>query len=264
MKKVFFFDIDGTLLPHGNEKDVDAKTIYALNCLKAAGHDVVIATGKSEAMIQKTVKSIGATNHITMNGAQVVVDNEVKHIEKMSIQTLERIKSVAREYGLMLGCQTRDEYYLVDINYNYQIAEQILSKVSLDVPPVKADFNPADTISQLWFLGKHDSLDLDAPVIDGHKLLKWHPEGVDIVIDYVSKAFAIEKYLELQYPNTKVETYAFGDGQNDIEMLECVDIGIAMANGVDELKKVAKHTTDSCENLGVYNYLVASGLVEEM
>lgn len=263
MKKVFFFDIDGTLLPHGNKKGVDPKTVYALNCLKEAGHDVVLATGKSESMIPENIKSLGANTHITMNGAQIVINNQVKHVEQVTKTSLEQLKLVAQEHNLMLGCQTRDEYYIVDINFDHNQAAEVLSVVSLDVPTVKADFGPNDIINQLWFLGDHSSLDFDQPVIAGHKLLKWNDKGCDIVIDYVSKAFAIEKYLELVYPDVEVETYAFGDGNNDIEMLQIVTNGIAMGNAVDNLKAVAKEVTDSCEDLGVYNYLLKNQLIEE-
>lgn len=262
MKKVFFFDVDGTLLPHGNQKGVDPKTIYALNFLKEAGCDVVIATGKSESMIADQIKAIKAANHITMNGAQIVIDNEVRHVERVERETLEELKEIARRHGLMLGCQTREEYYIVDINFDYQKADEVLSKVSLTVPAVKPDFAQEDTISQLWFLGNHSSLDFDRPITPGQKLIKWHDQGCDVVIDYVSKAFAIEKYLEMVYPNTEVETYAFGDGNNDIEMLKLVDVGVAMGNAVDGLKAVATDVTDSCEDLGVYNYLLKNKLIE--
>lgn len=263
MKKVFFFDIDGTLLPHGNQKGVDPKTIYALNFLKEAGHDVVLATGKSESMIPDSIKELSSNNHITMNGAQVVIDNQVKHVERMSRETLESLKQIARENNLMLGCQTRKEYYIVDINFDHQKAEQILNVVSLDVPAVKVDFAEEDVISQLWFLGDPSNLDFDAPIIDGHRLLRWNQDGCDVVIDYVSKAFAIEKYLDLVYPDMQVETYAFGDGQNDIEMLNMVTNGIAMGNAVDSLKAIANEVTDSCEDLGVYNYLLKNKFIEE-
>ncbi len=262
MKKVFFFDIDGTLLPHGNEKGVDPKTVYALNCLKEAGHDVVLATGKSESMIPDNIKSLGANTHITMNGAQIVINNEVRHVEQVSRDSLEKLKDIARQNGLMLGCQKRDEYYIVDINFNLEKASEVLSVVSLDVPDVRADFAKTDLISQLWFLGDHSNLDFNQPIIDGHKLLKWNDQGCDIVIDYVSKAFAIEKYLDIVYPNTEVETYAFGDGNNDIEMLQLVTNGVAMGNAVDNLKNVADEVTDTCENLGVYKYLLNKGLIE--
>lgn len=263
MKKVFFFDVDGTLLPAGNEKGVDEKTIYALNYLKDNGHDVVFATGKSEQMIADQLAATGINSHITMNGAQIVVDGEVKHVEQVGQSTLEQLKLIAKQNDLMIGCQTRFKYYMLDINFNPDLAEDVLSAVSLDVPEIFEDFNNDDVISQLWFLGDHSALDFTQPIVPGQKLLKWHNNGCDIVIDYVSKAFAIEKYLELVYPDTEVETYAFGDGNNDIEMFELVDNGIAMGNAVEPLKAVATHITDSCEDLGVYNYLLEKKFIEE-
>lgn len=263
MKKVFFFDVDGTLLPHGNQKGVDPKTIYALNYLKAKGHDVVLATGKSESMIESQIAAIGATNHITMNGAQIVIDNQVKHVEQVSRDTLEQLKKIAVEHNLMLGGQTRSEYYVVDINADIELGANVLNEVSLDFPQVKPDFAEDDIISQLWFLGDHSKLDFEKPIVPGHRLLKWHGNGCDIVIDYVSKAFAIEKYLELVYPNVEVETFAFGDGHNDLEMIEVVDHGIAMGNSVEVLKQAATEVTESCENLGVYKYLLKNGYIEE-
>lgn len=262
MKKVFFFDVDGTLLPHGNEKGVDPKTIYALNCLKEEGHDVVIATGKAEVMIEDQINAIGATNHITMNGAQVVINNEVRHLDKLSRSTIEELKQIAHDNNLMLGCQTRDEYYLVDIHYDRDLAEEILSAVSLDVPVVKEDFAIDQAISQMWFLGDHSNLDFNQEITPGHRLLKWHPMGCDIVIEGVTKASAIRKYLEIMYPDTEVKTYAFGDGNNDLEMIEYVDVGVAMGNGVDVLKQAANVVTDSCEDLGVYNFLKENGYIE--
>ncbi len=264
MKKVFFFDVDGTLLPHGNEKGVDVKTIYALNALKANGHDVVIATGKSEQMAKAQIDAIGANSHITMNGAHIVVDNKVMHVDRFDQETLDQLTAIAAENNLMLGCQTRDEYYIIDVNYDQELAKSVLKNVSLDLPPVYPQFKPDSVIGQLWFIGEVDKLDFDCEIVPGHRLLRWHNQGCDIVINNVSKASAIAKYKEHVYPNQEVFTYAFGDGNNDIEMLTDVNVGVAMDNGVNALKAVADEITDSCEDLGVYNYLVKNNYIEEM
>ena len=41
------------------------------------------------------------------------------------------------------------------------------------------------------------------------------------------------------------EVMAFGDSENDLEMLSGVGIGVAMGNGEDELKDQATHVTDT-------------------
>ena len=54
---------------------------------------------------------------------------------------------------------------------------------------------------------------------------------------------------------------AFGDGNNDIEMLEAVGIGVAMANASDELKNVADEICGDVSEDGVYHYCVEQGLI---
>ena len=47
------------------------------------------------------------------------------------------------------------------------------------------------------------------------------------------------------------QSYAFGDGKNDIEMLSTVGCGIAMGNASDEVKSYAHQVTDSVLEDGV-------------
>jgi len=65
-----------------------------------------------------------------------------------------------------------------------------------------------------------------------------------------SKASGILKVLEfLEIPLEN--SYAFGDGKNDIEMLSTVGLGIAMGNADDHVKSYAKRVTDTVQNDGV-------------
>jgi hydroxymethylpyrimidine pyrophosphatase-like HAD family hydrolase len=51
------------------------------------------------------------------------------------------------------------------------------------------------------------------------------------------------------------DVYAFGDGLNDIEMLEAVGTGIAMGNGTAEAKRHANIITTDVDNNGIWNGL---------
>ena len=59
----------------------------------------------------------------------------------------------------------------------------------------------------------------------------------------------------------KEETLAFGDGNNDLEMIKHVGVGVAMGNGSEALKDVADMVTDSVDEDGVWNALKKLGLV---
>jgi hydroxymethylpyrimidine pyrophosphatase-like HAD family hydrolase len=48
---------------------------------------------------------------------------------------------------------------------------------------------------------------------------------------------------------------AFGDNENDIEMLQFAGTGVAMGNSPDHVKMEANMVTDSNDNDGIYNVL---------
>lgn len=52
------------------------------------------------------------------------------------------------------------------------------------------------------------------------------------------------------------ETMAFGDGQNDIDMFQFVELAIAMGNASDEVKQYANDVTDDIDEDGIMNALI--------
>ncbi len=64
--------------------------------------------------------------------------------------------------------------------------------------------------------------------------VSWH-NTFDICADEVSKASAIERYAK-KNGIAQSEIICFGDNYNDIDMLQYAGLGIAMENGVKELK----------------------------
>ena len=59
------------------------------------------------------------------------------------------------------------------------------------------------------------------------------------------------KYVA-EYLNIPVEaTMAFGDGLNDLSMIQTAGIGVAMGNACRELLEIADHVTTDCDHDGV-------------
>ena len=79
---------------------------------------------------------------------------------------------------------------------------------------------------------------------------RWYPTFCDITPKGGTKAKGIEAFLSY-YNFTNKECMAFGDGGNDIPMLNAVGIGIAMKDGNDELKEIADYITDSIDEDGI-------------
>ena len=75
MKKLVFFDIDGTLLPDG-EKEIRKEVIEDINKIKEEA-EVFICTGRGYGQAKRYIDALGIENYITSNGQEVCYQGEI-------------------------------------------------------------------------------------------------------------------------------------------------------------------------------------------
>ena len=92
------------------------------------------------------------------------------------------------------------------------------------------------------------------------RITAWWDRAVDIIPADSGKGTAVAKILEY-YHLDKSQAMAFGDGNNDLEMLQAVGHGIAMGNGSSELKEIAEDVCGHVAEDGIYHYCVEKGLI---
>ncbi len=260
MKKVFFFDIDDTLLPKGKNLGVSENNKLAIKKLKENGHDVYIASGKSIGMCKKIYETIDTYSSVTSNGSVVNLNNEVVYqrpITKDDIKVL--ADHIATLEGSFLGGQGNEHAYVICNDDQFYQDHIVRIYKSLDVEiPIKCEEFPED-IFQLWLLG---NINVDLSFLgDKYDSFVWDEMGLDIVYKGTSKALGINYLLDNVYKDQEIETYAFGDGLNDIAMFELVDHSVAVSNAHEKLKTVAEDITDNGENDGIYKYLTTKGII---
>lgn len=88
------------------------------------------------------------------------------------------------------------------------------------------------------------------------KVTRWNNYVVDIIASSGGKISGIKEYLRKNNIKRE-ETMAFGDGENDIDMLKYVHIGVAMGNADDYVKENADYITDSVDNNDIRKALLA-------
>ena len=59
----------------------------------------------------------------------------------------------------------------------------------------------------------------------------------------------------------EADAVAFGDGNNDVDMMEAAGLGIAMGNGSVDCKAAADYVTADIDDDGIYRALKHFGLV---
>lgn len=92
------------------------------------------------------------------------------------------------------------------------------------------------------------------------QITAWWDKAVDIIPLSCGKGNAVRAVLA-HYGFSKSEAIAFGDGRNDIEMLEAVGTGVAMGNALEEVKARAAVRCRSVEEDGVYHYCLENHLI---
>ena len=70
----------------------------------------------------------------------------------------------------------------------------------------------------------------------------------------IDKAASLRMLIE-QLGIKQEEVISFGDGYNDLSLIEFAGMGVAMANAVDEVKQRANYITLSNDEEGIYECL---------
>ena len=110
------------------------------------------------------------------------------------------------------------------------------------------DINKVCLVHSASFFDKNlDNLKAD---LKDYDVLLVGPEWLEIMPKGVSKASALDKIArKLGY--TMENVMAFGDAENDVEMLAKAGIGVAMGNAMDTAKAAANVVTKTNDENGI-------------
>ena len=80
------------------------------------------------------------------------------------------------------------------------------------------------------------------------------PFFIEVMAQGIDKAASLQMLIE-QLGIKQEEVISFGDGYNDLSLIEFAGMGVAMANAVDEVKQRANYITLSNDEEGIYECL---------
>ena len=243
--KIIFFDIDGTLL-RLRAKELSEKTVEALNRLKANGIRLCIATGRTPVSLPH------------FNGSLCYNDTETIFSNPISPDDVQKLIRNADSLGRPVSVATKSRLaangFDIDLSDYYSIAHLQLT--------VAKDFEQVsnEEVYQLLLGCRETDYSAILKDVDGAKIAAWWDRAVDIIPANGGKGIGIQKVLEY-YHLDKSEALAFGDGNNDIEMLLSVGTGVAMGNASPQLKEVADEICKDVAEDGIYDYCLTHGLI---
>ncbi|MBX4209886.2 MAG: HAD family hydrolase [Mollicutes bacterium PWAP] len=259
-KKIFAFDLDGTLLNHNSS--ISKKTLETLTRLKNDGHIISIATGRS---IQQAKDAWGLfpfeINGVFNNGSVIKINNKIKSnnlSKKFLYKFIEELKHIQVEYHFssieysLIG-RNRDLDEVKKLNHIgvYYDPDAKNSEMSLDY--IKSKIDEGVDFQQVTIKHEDEYLhkNLISNVIKGFEKEVGFIGVLDVYTDFnvngtnkYSGVLEIAKAEEIPLK----QVYCFGDNYNDISMFEGEINSVAMINAVDILKEKANYITKKDNN----------------
>ena len=254
-------DLDGTLLT--DTQTISPYTFETLMKAKAAGHQVMIATGRPYRASAGYYKQLDLkTPIVNFNGAFVHNPLNASFQAMHSPLALKVVHDVVDSVDKLvyenLIAEVKDDVYLHNeddklnkllTNGNPRITKGNLKFNLLEDPTsllIQADESYVSIIRQ-------HLQEVHAELIEHRKWGAPFPI-IEIVRKGLNKAVGISKVAhELEIPRERI--IAFGDEDNDLEMIDYAGIGVAMSNGIVELKSIANEITESNNNDGIGKFL---------
>ncbi|MBP5092203.1 MAG: HAD family hydrolase [Bacilli bacterium] len=248
------FDVDGTLLPFGQEVPSE-ETIAAVSERLAKGDAVAIASGRPFPAIKRFLEMFGPGEKyvIAANGAAVYdIDGNVIDINGITVADFHSF--VKRHCDLIDRGAHIYCYMPSELGY-YYFNESVEWEINCNHFPGR-DLNKHPTTEDAALLKMMVSASpslIDSIVLDDvdkkFNVLRTDPHYLEFMNPKADKATATET-VRLRLGLNKEHVYTFGDQGNDLRMIKEYQ-GVAMGNAIDDVKKVAKYITKKDSEDGI-------------
>lgn len=260
--KVIAMDLDGTALNH--QKQLTERTRTAIQNAAKSGIQIVVATGRTFSSLAPEVLAMPEiTCAITSNGAVVnrIPDGAVLLHNYPNPETVSEIAGMIQGEKIDTEVCTGGQAYIGQSYYD-RVLE---GKTNRDVQYVKTTRHPVPDICQ--FLLEHrvaiENINLNFKTLEEKQ--QWQQRfqklpGVTPTSSFLfnvelggattSKAHALQALLD-EWQMTSQQVMAFGDSENDLGMIQLAGIGVAMANGMEEVRQAADILAESNDEDGV-------------
>ena len=246
MIKAAFFDVDGTLLSYRTGR-VPTGTREAIEKLQQKGIACIVATGRHISQLEKLpVADIPFDAYLTLNG-QLMLDREKRVLFGSPITGKSRDFLVKAFDAHTFPAVMVEENQLY-MNYVTEHVRTVSRDMAITIPPL-SDYR-GGAIYQVCAYLRPGEEQLLAPIAQECVITGWNYGGKDIVAKGGGKMAGIRRYLE-ETGILQEEIIAFGDAENDLEMVRFAGIGVAMGNGVEAVKAAANFVTADIDDDGI-------------
>jgi hypothetical protein len=275
--KLIFFDIDGTLV--GFDGRIPKSTYQAIDMAKKNGHKVFICTGRSKCQIYDYLLEAGFDGVVAATGAYVEYEGKVIRRDTIGEETIGKLIEYLESENIPYTFQAADCQISSPENIEIMrsnINKNLKSRKRDDEPNVFALVRLVDDLRTnpqkyafaekvIYFESPRSLEEIREALAPEFEVTASSYEKPDdtsgeVTMAGVNKASGM-KIIGDYLGYSREDMIAFGDGPNDIDMLQYAGVGVAMGNAGEVTKSAADMVTDRIENDGVFNALGKLGVI---
>lgn len=262
-RKLIALDLDGTTL--NNQSEISKETRHVLNSLRHKGHIVSIVTGRPYRNSYYYYDQLKLdTPMVNFNGAWCHMPsqhnwshNYHKTLSKelafsmLSLRSNPEVQLIAAESQRSIYIEGEyipyPDFFPEGIQVSKQLRPEILTEdpTSIGVFTTTRDYQPI----------------IEQKIVEQYggavEVRTWGGDTpcLEVVAAGVQKALGLER-IASYYGIDRKDILAFGDQENDYEMIQYAGHGVVMANGIQSLKNIADDITNVTNHEhGVADYL---------
>ena len=268
-RKLIALDVDGTLVDHEGQMSDEVRA--AASAVVDAGHEVVIATGRSLGATLPIIEKIGLTRgHAVCSNGGVTLRIDVDEFED-GYEIVNRVVFDPRSALLALRKSLPTAKFALEDDHGRFLSTERFQDASFGAEAESVDFErmlDARAVRVVVFSTDSTAEEFGEAVesigLHGVTYSVGWTAWLDIAAAGVTKASALE-LVRRRLGIDPSETVAIGDGRNDIEMLSWAARGVAMGQAPEEVLAAASEVTASVYDDGAAKVLrsLARGAQEE-
>ena len=251
-----FFDLDGTLLNESHQ--LSANTIRTVKQLVQRGITVCLASGRTYHSMRPFHQQLGLNTPMACyNGAKVVFAPDEIIEQGLPAFVVKELIEISREEQVHLNLYNNEIWYTE--RAESLEAKQYAEKTHMTPQGGSLDALAEQNCTKALFIASPERLAQLAPLLRTRlgeyiDLTSAMSNFLEVLQKGVNKAWAIAQIAERLELDLD-QCLAFGDGLNDLEMLQRVAHGVAMQNANPTLKQHAQAIAGHHAADGVSRYL---------
>lgn len=253
MIKALIVDLDGTVVSPASGTYSSA-TAEAFSKLREKGIFLIAATGRSPYELQYTgmIDGLSFDAVVCLNGQYCYTKETELYIDPFPAAQSEQLLRQIEHTGYPCAVIQRNNTF---INFATPFVEKAQSDVRMPIPALRAlSLFSGEEILMLTVFVPEPEEAVFLRTLPPVTATRWHPYAIDLVPIGSGKCYGVEaalRYFGISWD----EVFAFGDGDNDYEMLKCAGKGFAMRNAGKRLLNGNFEITDDVEKDGVLKAL---------